>query len=753
MPSGLFRNAVFAFEGRMPSLMSPMVALLIGLSTLCPLSRGDDGRGATIPILLDTDIGGEFDDALALGLVLASPELELRGVTTVHGDAFTRAMIVCRFLFALGREEIPVAAGAPPRAKPDLEGPMQYGLRAAQKRPVKESASEFLYEKLKADPGQVTLIAIGPLTNVAELFEKHPDAVKLVKRVVLMGGSFKIGYNGKPPAEPEYNVKSDVTAAKKVFTSGAPLVVVPLDATATLTLEKQQLEQILAAETSAARNLNSLHRLWNKNESVVLFDPAAVFAATIVDDLIDESTATDSHSLPVNVDEDGRTIHGDGKVNAVVVHRLAHAEQLSQWTAQRLALPSLPSATWPEIAQIRLRRGGSVELLGNRLTIDGLREILKRAAQAKTPPRNVAIRPDFDVPTVELIRLSDACTKAGLHEFTFDTAGNSPSNVARVIDRGPFPRRFHVIENYETDIERRWWLSGKIEEKDVPPGSRRACRAVLCNDFDDLQGDRWAMYQAVIFNPVPGPPMGKHTRLAFRYKLSGTDALRVQIYSLSNGHHRHLTLTDLKQDEWQEAAIDMTDARRPDGSGGPLAEDERIDDIQFYTDAKAELLIDDIILYDAADEGSTGSDKERPFPARPIFTGWFDTGEQGQEWPGRFEIVPHEKPLTWDAARAVKTADGKHKEVYLDLRGPRPLGETTKLRFRHRLSGADAIQVTLVGDGESQNWHQTIAAAGDSWSEGQATFEIGRPPAFAVGLLFQVPAEAQLLVDDVLVYE
>src|SRR5262249_10577563 len=162
------------------------------------------------------------------------------------------------------------------------------------------------------------------------------------------------------------------------------------------------------------------------------------------------------------------------------------------------------------------------------------------------------------------------------------------------------------------------------------------------------RGDRRAMYTEVIFIPVRGPPMGRNTRLSFRYWLKGTDKLRVQIYSLSRGYHRHLTLTDLLQGKWQSAAVDMTAARRPDGSGGPLSEGERIDDIQFYTDASAEVIIDDIVLYDAARPG-----EKRPFPKRPIFTAWFDTGRQGKEWPGDFAIVELKPPLKGKAAKSV----------------------------------------------------------------------------------------------------
>lgn len=97
-----------------------------------------------------------------------------------------------------------------------------------------------------------------------------------------------------------------------------------------------------------------------------------------------------------------------------------------------------------------------------------------------------------------------------------------------------------------------------------------ACRAILTQDFDDKQGALQTLYQAVIFNPVPGPPMGKSPRLSFRYFLRGTDTLRVQIYSLTNGYHRYLSLSGLPQGRWEHGCVEMTQVRRPDGTGGPL---------------------------------------------------------------------------------------------------------------------------------------------------------------------------------------
>src|SRR5437868_7975972 len=142
------------------------------------------------------------------------------------------------------------------------------------------------------------------------------------------------------------------------------------------------------------------------------------------------------------------------------------------------------------------------------------------------------------------------------------------------------PLRVHAFEDFETDIEKRWWLAGTLETANVPPGSHRACRGTLSKDFDDKMGDPAARYTAVIFNPVPGPPMGKHPRLNFRYWLRASDRIRVQIFSLTNNYHRRLELGGLPQGSWQSGSVDMRELRRPDGSGGPLSEDERIDDIQ-----------------------------------------------------------------------------------------------------------------------------------------------------------------------------
>jgi inosine-uridine nucleoside N-ribohydrolase len=191
----------------------------------------------SIPVLLDCDPG--HDDAIALLLALASPELELLGVTTVSGNQTlekTTANAI-RVLEFVGRGDVPVAMGADRplvrerttaahvHGETGLDGP---ALPPPVKSPVDRHAVEFLAERIAAAPTAVTLIATGPLTNVALLLASHPEAAARLERVVLMGGSIAEG-NVTPAAE--FNVWADPEAAARVFSSGLDVTMVGLDVT------------------------------------------------------------------------------------------------------------------------------------------------------------------------------------------------------------------------------------------------------------------------------------------------------------------------------------------------------------------------------------------------------------------------------------------------------------------------------------------------------------------------------------------
>ena len=668
--------------------MQEKLAVLFWTLAVVMLSHAALAEPKRVPVVIDTDIGGDIDDAYALALALTSPELQIRGITTVGRggppDPYVqhisrerdedRAWLICRFLTQVGVQGIPVSAGADPQPHLPVDWEIQYRRHPAAiynrtLKPVAESAAELMARLANEADGELTILAIGPLTNVARLLQDHPAAARKVKRVVLMGGSIAIGFGGKPQPEPEWNIKSDIAAARTVFAGSIPLMVIPLDITGTLRLEQPQREAIFAARTPLTWQVQNLYELWNR-ETPVLFDPVAVMAA------YDESPLT-FKEMRLQVSDNGMTVAVEGSPNARV---------------------------------------------GVGLTVD---TFLQSFAQR-------------------------------LRSHGQESLPQPPGNPSKLIEPGLFPARVHTFEDYDTDIEQRWWMCGKLEVKDVPAAGGRAQRAVLTQDFDDLQGAVRTMYRAVIFNPVPGPPMGANTRLRFKYKLAGTDTIRVQLYSLSNGYHRYFSVAGLEQGKWLEGCVDMTQMRRPDGTGGPLAADERIDDIQFYIDPRAELLIDDVVLYEAAAAGET-----RPFPRRVSYTGLFDTGKQGKEWPGDFEIVNHAPPRTWKAAKSVVRQEDGKPWLRLNLRGERKLDAQTELLFKHKLEATTLNATTLnaTADVKIELYSRaagkvidtrTASLTGGDWSETRVAFT--PPQGSSVDeIRFLLPA-GELLVDDVLLY-
>lgn len=278
-----------------------------------------------IPVILDTDIGTDIDDAFALALALSSPELDLRAVTTVSADAYSRARIVCRFLESVGRPEIPVAAGRPERASPETAGQYQYALDPNyKKRPVAELAPEFLRRQLEAHRGELTLITIGDLTNVALLLSRYPESSRWIKRLVMMGGSVRVGYSGKPPVDREWNIRSDVKAAQAVFASGIPILMAPLDATTMVKLEAPWRQRIFAARTRLTEQLEILYRLWGKT-TPTLFDPVAVTLA------FNEKFCR-FEELRIEVDDQGFTREAPGRPNARVALSIRVDEYLGWFT-------------------------------------------------------------------------------------------------------------------------------------------------------------------------------------------------------------------------------------------------------------------------------------------------------------------------------------------------------------------------------------------------------------------------------------
>ena len=239
-------------------------------------------RQERMKVVLDTDIGTDIDDAWALGYAVKSPSFELVGVTVSDADTPARAKIACKLLHRLGRGDVPVAVGRQTAAVPPDRVDYQFTWAEdfQSYKPVTVSAVEFLADVIRKNPGQVTLVAVGPLQNIGDLVRAHPDVVTLVKRVVLMSGSIAANYYG-PSAVAEWNVKLAIPEAQAVYAAAWPLTIVPLDSTSYVRLEDHEREGLLKARTPLVLALEALLRLWadRPTSRMTLHDQLAIAEA------------------------------------------------------------------------------------------------------------------------------------------------------------------------------------------------------------------------------------------------------------------------------------------------------------------------------------------------------------------------------------------------------------------------------------------------------------------------------------------
>jgi inosine-uridine nucleoside N-ribohydrolase len=249
-------------------------------------------------IILDCDPG--HDDAIALMLALASPELELLGVTTVAGNHAVEktAENAIRVLDHIGREDVPVAAGADRplvrersaaanvHGESGLDGPL---LPAATRAPVREHAVDWIAAALADRRGAVTLVATGPLTNLALLLAQHPRSAGDIERVVLMGGA--IGVGSVTPAS-EFNMWADPEAAHRVFTSGLEVTMVGLDVTHEALMTPTHVERLTGAGV-AGRLVADLYSFYARHHRRRSADEGApVHDAVAVAHVLDETLLT-----------------------------------------------------------------------------------------------------------------------------------------------------------------------------------------------------------------------------------------------------------------------------------------------------------------------------------------------------------------------------------------------------------------------------------------------------------------------------
>ena len=234
-----------------------------------------------IPILLDTDIGSDIDDAVALAYLLRQPACELLGITTVSGEPARRASLADAVCQAGGRTEVPIHVG--------VENPLivaQRQPRATQAEALSDAmphrlfaqantAIAFLRDTIRSRPGEITLLTIGPLTNIALLFALDPELPGMLKQLVMMGGRYHTrAANG---GLAEWNILCDPHAAAMVFDAPVPrLVAVGLDVTEPCRLPREECRTRFTAAGGPLAPVVSMAEVWFRHVPHITFhDPLA----------------------------------------------------------------------------------------------------------------------------------------------------------------------------------------------------------------------------------------------------------------------------------------------------------------------------------------------------------------------------------------------------------------------------------------------------------------------------------------------
>lgn len=266
----------------------------------------------TIRVIFDTDIGTDVDDCLALAVLLGSPEIEIAGITCVYGDVALRSRMVRKLLALRGREDIPVYEGLRDpllRREPvHWAGHEGFGLLDDGEAfpPLQpEHAVDYLVRVINEHPGEIHLLAVGPLTNVAAAFLRDLGIAGKLQHLTIMGGALRGPDTSHLPLA-EHNVACDPEAAHIVATSGASMTWVPLDVTTRVNIRQDQVDRIRAAGTrfhdAVARQVE-LYPRFAKQGCTPLHDPLAA-AILIRPDLV---RLTEFH---LDVELEGRRSRG-----------------------------------------------------------------------------------------------------------------------------------------------------------------------------------------------------------------------------------------------------------------------------------------------------------------------------------------------------------------------------------------------------------------------------------------------------------
>jgi len=310
------------------------------------------GAARPVPVILDTDICDDIDDTWALALLLQSPELDCRLITTAVGNTEAKAKVVAKFLERVGHTDIPVGIGVKQRdgAHRQTAWADDYDL-ASYPGKVHKDGVQALIDTIMNSPTRITLIAVGPLPNIGEALKREPRIAEKAD-FIGMHGSVYLGYGGRDKPDAEYNVKADVEAARRAFTAPWPMTITPLDTCGLVDLEGEKYQKLLKRNSAITSNLLQNYRVWYKDglrdrkeleeadlnrlteeklnhSSTTLFDTVAVYLA-VSRDLVEMKR------LPIVISDDGFTRVQEGAKQVDCAVKWKDLDGYESWLVERL---------------------------------------------------------------------------------------------------------------------------------------------------------------------------------------------------------------------------------------------------------------------------------------------------------------------------------------------------------------------------------------------------------------------------------
>lgn len=305
------------------------------------------------PVIFDTDICDDIDDTWALALMLQSPELDPKLITTAVGNTEAKAKVVAKFLARVGRTDIPVGIGVKQHdgSHRQTDWAKDYDL-TSYPGTVRKDGVGAMIDTIMNSPQRITVIAVGPLPNIGAALQREPGIAEKADFIGMHGSVYK-GYGGSDKPDPEYNVRADVAACRSAFTAPWDVTITPLDTCGLVVLKGDKYQKVLRRNSDITSNLIQNYRLWYRNglrnqqkdidtadldrrvndklnsSSSTLFDTVAIYLA-ISRDLVK------MERLPIRVTDDGHTKVVEGAKMIQCAVEWKDLDAYEDWLAERL---------------------------------------------------------------------------------------------------------------------------------------------------------------------------------------------------------------------------------------------------------------------------------------------------------------------------------------------------------------------------------------------------------------------------------